>query len=92
MRPMLAFVFLLVLVSTTATSVTVQQCEVRARQLQTHAVCSDIACLNRLEKELKNSVESTCRKALEDMKPSIAQPVSGLASRPTEGRREGSSQ
>ena len=71
MKAVLAFFFPLALASTAAPAETIQQCQDRAKELQSHAVCGqgDLACLNRLENELKDRVGKTCEKALEDLKP-----------------------
>ncbi|SCU98870.1 conserved exported hypothetical protein [Cupriavidus necator] len=64
-------IFFAALANTTAVAETVQQCQDKAKELQSHGTCGqgDMACVVRLDNELKNSVGETCRRAIEDLKP-----------------------
>ncbi|MCK4154195.1 hypothetical protein [Ralstonia pseudosolanacearum] len=52
-------------------STSMQECQDASARLVSHGFCGqgDLACVARLEAELKNSVEKSCVRAIQDLKP-----------------------
>lgn len=53
-----------------------QDCQDASARLVSHGYCGqgDLACVARLEEELKNSVEKACVRAIKELGPKAAQP------------------
>ncbi|MGD7195673.1 hypothetical protein [Ralstonia pseudosolanacearum] len=54
-------------------STSMQDCQDASARLVSHGFCGqgDLACVARLEEELKNSVEKACVRAIDELKPKV---------------------